>query len=127
MEKRDYAVILKHSGCNCAQAVLCAFAEETGLSEDLLKRMGAGFGAGMGCMEATCGALVGAEILLGLKLYQDRPVLANARQLHGAFTQRCGASLCKELKGRDTGVVLCECDDCVRHAVDLAQELFYES
>ena len=77
MEKRDYAVILKHSGCNCAQAVLCAFAAETGLSEDLLKRMGAGFGAGMGCMEATCGALVGAEILLGLKLYQDRPVLAN--------------------------------------------------
>ncbi|MBQ1412988.1 MAG: C_GCAxxG_C_C family protein [Clostridia bacterium] len=119
MEKRDYAVILKHSGCNCAQAVLCAFAEETGLSEDLLKRMG--------CMEATCGALVGAEILLGLKLYQDRPVLANARQLHGAFTQRCGASLCKELKGRDTGIVLCECDDCVRHAVDLTQEFFYES
>ena len=27
----------------------------------------------------------------------------------------------KELKGRDTGVVLCECDDCVRNAVEIAE------
>ena len=28
MDKKEYAVELKHNGYNCAQAVLCAFAEE---------------------------------------------------------------------------------------------------
>jgi hypothetical protein len=39
--------------------------------------------------------------------------------MQGAFTETCGASLCKDLKGRDTGRALCSCDDCVRCAVDL--------
>ena len=31
--------------------------------------------------------------------------------------ERCGAERCADLKGRDTGVMLCPCDDCVRNAV----------
>ena len=73
MDRKEQAVTLKHNGYNCAQAVLCAFADETGLSEDLLKQIGAGFGAGMGCMEATCGALIGAQIIMGLKKYKSCP------------------------------------------------------
>ena len=122
-EKQERAVELKHNGCNCCQAVLCAFAGESGLSESLLKQLGAGFGAGMGCMEATCGALVGAQILLGLKKYYGRPVMAEAKALHQKFSQKCGASICKVLKGVETGVVLCSCDDCVRNAVALAEEI----
>ena len=123
MDKKEQAVALKHGGYNCAQAVLCVFREETGLPEEFLKRIGAGFGAGMGCMEATCGALIGAQMLMGLKEYQGKPVLRNARALYQTFTERCGASVCKDLKGRDTGIVLCECDDCVRCAVELAEGL----
>ena len=48
MNKEEYAVTLKHNGYNCAQAVLCAFAEECGLEEELLKKTGAAFCAGMG-------------------------------------------------------------------------------
>jgi len=84
MDRKEHAVELKHNGYNCCQAVLCAFADKLPMSEDDLKRIGAAYGVGMGCMEATC-----------------------------------GASICKDLKGRDTGVVLCECDDCVRNAVGL--------
>ena len=124
MDKKEQAVMLKHSGYNCAQAVLCVFEEETGLSEDFLKRIGAGFGVGMGCMEASCGALIGAAMLMGLKEYQGKPVLRTARELHQAFTEKCGASICKDLKDRDTGVVICECDDCVRHAVELAEDFY---
>ncbi|MBR0461805.1 MAG: C_GCAxxG_C_C family protein [Erysipelotrichaceae bacterium] len=124
MDRKEKAVELKHNGYNCAQAVLCVFKEETGLSEESLKRMGAGFGVGMGCMEATCGALIAAEILMGLKEYQGKPVLRNARELYQAFTEKCGASICKDLKGRDTGKAICECDDCVRYAVELAEELY---
>lgn len=123
MTKPELAVRLKHAGCNCCQAVLCAFAEESGLSEAQLKQLGAAFGAGMGCMEATCGALVGAQLLLGLKKFSGRPVMAEAKALHQNFTQKCGASICKDLKGRDTGIVLCECDDCVRNAAALVEEM----
>lgn len=124
MDKKEMAVMLKHNGYNCAQAVLYVFQEETGLSDDFLKRIGAGFGVGMGCMEATCGALIGAEMLMGLKEYQGKPVLRTARELHQAFTEKCEASICKDLKGRDTGVIICECDDCVRNAVELAEILY---
>lgn len=124
MDKKEKAVELKHGGYNCAQAVLCVFTEETGLSEEFLKRIGAGFGVGMGCMEATCGALISAEILMGLEEYKGTPVLRNAREMHQKFTEKCGASICKDLKGRDTGSVICECDDCVRCAVELAEKLY---
>ena len=123
MEKGELAVQLKHNGCNCCQAVLCAFAEESGMTESQLRQLGAGFGAGMGCMEATCGALVGAQMLLGSKKYSGRPVLAEARGLYQAFAEKCGASICKDLKGRDTGKVRCECDDCVRIAAGLIGEI----
>ena len=41
MDKKEYAVQLKHSGYNCCQAVLCAFADEVEMAEDELKRIGA--------------------------------------------------------------------------------------
>ena len=121
MNKQELAVQLKHTGCNCCQAVLCAFAEESGLSELQLRQIGAGFGAGMGCMEATCGALIGAQILMGIKKYQGRPMLRDAAGVLRQFEGMCKATLCKDLKGRDTGVVLCECDDCVRNAVTIVE------
>lgn len=111
----EYAVLLKHSGYNCCQAVLCACPGEA--DPGFLRRVGAGFGVGMGGMEATCGALCAAEMLLGLNRYQGKPILRDAKALHRAFQEKCGATICKDLKGVDTGVVLCECDDCVRNAV----------
>ena len=123
----DYAVFLKHSGCNCCQAVLCAYASQLGTEPDVLKRFGAGFGVGMGCMEATCGALCAAEMILGLKQYQGAPILKNARTMHAAFAAACGASVCKDLKGLATGQVLCECDDCVRSAVRIIEEQVFQN
>ncbi len=123
MNKTEYAVNIKHTRGNCAQAVLLAFAKELDLPEETLENLGAAFGVGMGCLEATCGALCAAEMVLGLIKAGDRPVFRDAAAMHRAFTERCGASLCKDLKGRDTGVVLCECDDCVRHAVEITEEM----
>ena len=116
----EYAVYLKHSGWNCCQAVLCAVPGE--LDSTTLRRIGAGFCVGMGGMEATCGALCAAEMLLGLSLYENRPILRDARALYDAFREKCGATLCRELKGADTGEVLCDCDDCVRNAVIAIEE-----
>ena len=55
------AVQRKNSGkYNCAQAVTTALADQTGLQEEQMKQISAGFCAGMGNMQATCGALIGA-------------------------------------------------------------------
>ena len=122
-ELRQAAIERKHAGYNCCQAVLGAFADQTPYTEEQLCAIGAAFGVGMGGMEGACGALIGAELLLGIVQSEQRPVMRDARMLHRAFTETCGASLCKDLKGRDTGRVLCPCDDCVRCAVDLTEAI----
>ena len=121
MNRKEYAVQLKHTNCNCCQALLCAFADEVGMTEDELKKIGTAFGVGMGCLESTCGALIGAQMLMGMKKYQGRPMLRDAAGVLHQFESMCKATICKDLKGKDTGVVLCECDDCVRNAVEIVE------
>ncbi len=121
MNKGELAVEFKRKGNNCAQAVICAFQQETGLTEEMSRQLGAGFGSGMGCMEGTCGALCGAQIVQGLKKYAGRSINPDSAALHKAFTAKCGASLCKDLKGRDTGHVICSCEDCVRNAANILE------
>ena len=123
MTKREYAIQLKKQKNNCAQAVLCAFAEETGLSQECLRKIGAGLGLGMGCMEGTCGALSAAEIILGLVKFEGKPVLKDASTLLERFRKMCGSAICKEIKGRDTGQILCSCEDCVGNAAELLEEM----
>ena len=124
--KQDAAVELKNrtgdAHYNCCQAVACVFADETGVSSDTLRKLGAGFGLGMGGMEATCGALCGAEMVLGLMKYKGSPIRGEAKELHRKFTEKCGASICRDIKGVGTEKVLCSCDDCVRNAVALIEE-----
>ncbi len=122
MERKELAVDLKHNGHNCCQAVLCAFSDELNMSTETLDKIGAGFGGGMGCLEGTCGALVGANIALGLKTFEGRPILRDSASLLSEFNSKCGSTICKVLKGRDTGKVLCECDDCVRNAVEILEK-----
>ena len=121
MTREEKAIAYKQQGCNCCQAVLCAFEDELDLSVEDLKKIGAAFGMGMGCMEGNCGALCGAQIVLGLKEYQGYPIAAKARELHEAFKEKCGSTICKELKGIETGKVLCSCKDCIQNAVSLLE------
>ncbi len=108
---------------NCCQAVLVAFADRLGKSEDELLRLGSGFGSGMGTMEGTCGALVGA-IMVSSLLSPDGEARNNSRAIMSRFKERCGgATICRDLKGIGTGKVLCSCEDCVRNAVRAAVEV----
>lgn len=60
-ERANQAAEWKAAGIyNCAQAVTQAFADQIPVEAETLKKLGAGYAAGMGCMEATCGALIGA-------------------------------------------------------------------
>lgn len=115
-ERAHEAIIYKHSGYNCCQSVINAFADLLGADMDTMNNLASGFAAGMGGMEATCGALVGAVIAAGL-IKEGKGTMTYAREMHAMFAEKCGASICKELKGRDTGVMLSSCDECVRNAV----------
>ena len=126
MERRDRAVEYKHTGCNCAQAMLLAFQDVSGLDEEMLKKIGVCFGSGMGGMDGDCGALTGAEMILGLVKYQGARMHRESKALYNEFVSRSGASKCRDLKGVDSGTVLCSCDDCIRHAVDILNETFRE-
>ena len=122
-ERMDYAARRKKE-MNCCQAVLVAFADKLGKSEDDLLRLGSGFGSGMATMEGTCGALVGA-IMVSSLLSPDGEARNNSRAIMSRFKELCGgATICRDLKGIETGKMLCSCEDCVRNAVHVAGEIF---
>ena len=122
-ERADAAANLKATGqCNCCQAVTKVLADLTDTDEETLQKMSAGFAAGMGCMEATCGALIGANMILSLRT-KGQGTVRLGRELLAKFRQKCGAVTCKDLKGAESGKVLCECPDCVRNAVLALGEL----
>ena len=116
-ERADKAVQLKTmGGYNCSQAVTAVLADQTSLTEEQLRQIAAGFCAGMGNLEATCGALIGAGMIAGLKT-EGNGTLIKTRQIQETFKDRCGAIKCKELKTVTDGKPLCSCEDCVRNAV----------
>lgn len=122
-ERANKAVELKTSGkFNCAQSVAIALADETSLSEEQLQQLTAGFCAGMGNLEATCGALIGAGMITGLKT-QGQGTLGKTKQIQEEFARRCGALRCKDLKTVTDGKPLCPCEECVRNAVMVYGEI----
>ena len=53
-------------GYNCAQAVVVAFGDVTGLEEKYAARLISSFGGGMGRMREVCGAVSGMLLVAGL-------------------------------------------------------------
>ena len=118
--RKQIAVEKKQCGFNCAQAVLCTYADIAGIDEETAIRLAAPFGAGMGNMEGTCGAITGAGLVLGL--LSKGPSTKQMRQNMNKFQERNGATQCKLLKGVGTGKVLRECSDCVADAAEFLEE-----
>ena len=107
---------------NCAQAIVSTYADIIGLDETTAKNIANTFGGGMGNMEGTCGALVGAGIVLGLATTDRAKSRAGMRQVMMRFQERNGATQCKLLKGVGTNIVLRECSGCVADASELLEE-----
>ena len=121
MNRSQLGAQLKSSN-NCCQAVLLAFEDKLPFDKDTLLMLGSTFGSGMGGMMGTCGALIGAEMVFGILSGQVKGMNPKSRGLFQAFEEKCGASRCIDIKGVMTGRVLCSCEDCVRNAVELAEE-----
>ena len=121
--RKNIAVEKKECGShNCTQAILHTYADVAGIDEDTAMNMASAFGAGMGNMEGTCGALVGAGLVLGLVNKDKAKSMKQMRQVMNKFQTRNGATQCKLLKGVGTKVVLRECSDCVADAAEFLEE-----
>ena len=125
-ERAAQAAAWKAAGqCNCAQAVMRAFEDKLPVDADTLMKLGAGYAAGMGCMESTCGALIGAVMVAGVAT-DGKGTPRISKELLQNFEEKCGATLCKDLKGVETGAPLCPCLECVRSAVLALSEVLGE-
>lgn len=129
MSREEKAVALRNHGYNCAQAVVCAYCDLAGLDEQTAFAISEPFGSGMGCTRGNCGALVGALMLLGMvssSRHLESPdskgtTYARERPVVRDFVEQAGALCCRDLKGIETGKVLCECEMCVRIASRLVE------
>lgn len=118
-------------GFNCAQAVVCALAPALGMDERSAFTLAEGFGAGMGGMTETCGAISGAIMAMGHveSTGFDAPTSKGrtyklSRELCARFEEKNGSTVCRTLKGAGTDAgPLRSCAGCIEDAVDLACDL----
>ena len=66
MTREEKAVYYKHNGFNCCQSVIKAMIDLSDSDKEILTNAASGFAVGMGGMEATCGALIGATMMAGI-------------------------------------------------------------
>ncbi|MCI1665237.1 MAG: C-GCAxxG-C-C family protein [Atopobiaceae bacterium] len=134
MESRVDLAAERHArGYNCAQAVACTYADLAGVDEATVFRATEGLGLGCGCTKGTCGAVTGACVVVGL-MNSDADLAhptskkasyALSRKVVEAFEAANGATQCRELKGIGTGHVLRACDDCVRDAARIVEDVLF--
>jgi C_GCAxxG_C_C family probable redox protein len=140
--KGDEAIEVFGTGFSCAQAVLVPFARESGLG-DTAASMASSFGAGMGRMQKTCGAVTGGFMALGLArgftrgddLEGKARALRLTKELAALFKAEFGTLSCKDLVGCDldtdegqkyhleSGQRETVCGKCVRFAAEAVEKI----
>lgn len=109
---------------NCAQSVLIPYAEELGMDRETACRMAQHFGGGMK-IGATCGAVTGALMALGLMggtQQQAQQLIRRFREEHGALD--CAQLL--KLNRERGGEKKPHCDRMVYDAARLLEEICQE-
>jgi C_GCAxxG_C_C family probable redox protein len=134
-------------GLICAQAVLSTYAEQLGLEKALALKIACGFGAGIGRMGKTCGAVTGAVMVIGLRHGQVNLADAESREdtyrsvkeFIDRFTVLHGSVECKELIGydlsnsrglklaRESGVFQSKCSGFVCDATRILEDVLHLS
>ena len=105
MDHAEKARALFLEGYNCAQAVLCAFEDLTGLDRETSARLASSFGGGMGRMREVCGTVSGALLVLGQLYGYSDPSDPEAKKEHyhlvqefaRRFRETNGTIICREL------------------------------
>lgn len=127
------ALVCFNSGYNCSQAVFSTFCSRYGLDEDAALKIGCGFGAGMGRLGKTCGAVTGAYMVIGLAYGDDKEKTYEiVQEFSRRFIERHKTTDCLELLGVDlitgdqklaAGRVNTICPDLVSDAADILEDI----
>lgn len=99
--------LFKEGGYNCCQAVVLAYSDVFGLSDETAAALSSGFGGGMGRMREVCGSVSGMVLLAGLLKPATDPSDKAARtgnyalvqEIAGEFKAINGSIICRDLLG----------------------------
>ncbi|MBQ2695719.1 MAG: C_GCAxxG_C_C family protein [Clostridia bacterium] len=128
--KEEIARNYHKEGCNCAQAVLLAFAEDFDLSLEDAAKIALPFGGGMARGE-TCGALTGALMVLGLTESGSVPPTPEdkvknrekTKKLAETFEEKYKTTLCREILATPEGKGKALCNDLVGYMASQLENL----
>ena len=105
MDHINLAADLFLEGFNCAQAVVVAFCDVTGMDKQAAAKLAAPFGGGMGRMREVCGAVSGMLMVLSQLYGYDTPgddaskkvLYSRVQELAGKFREENGSIVCREI------------------------------
>lgn len=95
-------------GHNCAQSVLLAMLEDWDVKSELVPKIAAGFGGGIGRCGSICGVVTGGVMAIGVKFGTNKPsaekrkeVYKLVQEFYRQFEKENGSVLCRQLIGYD--------------------------
>lgn len=102
-ERMEKAMKYRREGYNCAQCVLLAVTDKTGLDDETSANVAMGLGGGVGGMKEICGVVTAMAVATGLAekkpASEKAAVYADVRGLADKFSvQNDGRLLCRDLK-----------------------------
>lgn len=111
---------------NCAQATVIPFAKEAGVKEDMVNAIAANFGKGMK-RAATCGAITGGLMILGMYGVSDPEIIQlyydKIGEKHNGYLD-CANLL--RLNKEQGGEKKPHCDAMVYECVDIVESILKE-
>ena len=141
--KVEEAAAYFEQGFSCSQAVFTTYASPLGLKPEIALPIADAFGAGMGGMAETCGAVTGAFMVIGLKYGRvhagDSAAKVKTRRLVKEFVRqfknRHGSITCKTLldvdistdegmkAANEKGLFKTHCPQFVRDAAEILENV----
>jgi C_GCAxxG_C_C family probable redox protein len=142
-QQTDRAINSFNTGLNCAQSILSAYSHEFNFDSELALSISTGFGAGMGRLQETCGAVTGSFMVFGIfnsklspdneerkeRTYQMIQAFADEfKSLHGSI--ECKTMLNCDLQtkegqrifeNRNLGKTVCE--ECISDSINIIEKL----
>jgi C_GCAxxG_C_C family probable redox protein len=142
-QKEVKALDLFKSGLNCAQSVLTVFSDNLNFDNNLAMGISCGFGAGMGRLQETCGAVTGSFMVISIYNYKkysenlDRKEKSYSmiQDFSAKFNSIYGTLNCKSLlksdlktaEGRqfvkDNKLDEIVCEKCITNSIRIIDEL----
>ena len=113
--KVEKAVEFMNGVYSCSQSVMCAFADDAGISHDDAKKISAPYAGGR---KIKCGAVCGAELILTAKFGEENSENLIA-EFEEKFQNKVGAINCRDIRGKN----LYPCVGCVEESAKILEKM----